>query len=104
MPTTLNTPCESDPDKWFSDEPADVEQAQAACAGCPLDLACREQGRSEEYGVWGGIYRHPDTTQQERLGRILIARRIRAEEGASARTIGRRMGVHHHQVSRWLAA
>jgi len=37
---------------WFS--AADVKAARAVCAGCPVQVACRDYGRSQAAGVWGG--------------------------------------------------
>jgi WhiB family transcriptional regulator, redox-sensing transcriptional regulator len=50
-------PCWSaDPDLWFAESPADVEQAKALCAPCPLREACLAGAleRREPWGVWGG--------------------------------------------------
>ena len=40
---------------WFS--AADVKAARAVCAGCPVQVACRDYGRSQAAGVWGGTVR-----------------------------------------------
>lgn len=53
----LLTPCQADTeDLWFSDRPADVEQAKALCAECPVQAACLDGAldRREPWGVWGG--------------------------------------------------
>ena len=53
----LRLPCRvSDPDLWFAESPADLEQAKALCAGCPLRQACLAAAleRAEPWGVWGG--------------------------------------------------
>lgn len=49
-------PCSSDPNLWFSEEPADLERAKALCAGCPVRRACLAAAleRAEPWGVWGG--------------------------------------------------
>lgn len=50
-------PCRShDADLWFAESPAEVEQAKALCAGCPLRQACLAGAleRREPWGVWGG--------------------------------------------------
>lgn len=41
---------------FFSDEPADIEQAKAICAGCPVRAPClaAAETRGEPCGVWGG--------------------------------------------------
>lgn len=50
-------PCwSSEPDLWFAESPADVEQAKALCRPCPLREACLAGAldRREPWGVWGG--------------------------------------------------
>ncbi len=55
-------PCRvQDPDLWFGETPAELEQAKAFCAGCPAMQACLTGaiGRREPWGVWGGeIFDH----------------------------------------------
>ncbi|HEX7352025.1 WhiB family transcriptional regulator [Brachybacterium sp.] len=43
-------------DLFFSERPADLEQAKTLCAGCPLIDECRQGAldRAEPWGVWGG--------------------------------------------------
>jgi WhiB family redox-sensing transcriptional regulator len=50
-------PChEGDPELWFADTPAGVEQAKALCLTCPLKVECLAGAldRAEPWGVWGG--------------------------------------------------
>ena len=50
-------PCQSNnPDLWFAESPADLEQAKALCADCPLRAQCLAgaTARQEPWGVWGG--------------------------------------------------
>ena len=49
-------PCNSDPDLWFAEHPADLEQAKAACNDCPIQRQCLSAAleRAEPWGVWGG--------------------------------------------------
>lgn len=51
-------PCReaADADLWFADTPAELEQAKAFCAGCPVRAACLAGAlrRGEPWGVWGG--------------------------------------------------
>ncbi len=50
-------PCRTrDPELWFSESPADLEQAKAYCLGCPLRATCLAGAleRREPWGVWGG--------------------------------------------------
>jgi WhiB family transcriptional regulator, redox-sensing transcriptional regulator len=55
-------PCRAhDPDLWFADSPAGLEQAKRLCAGCPIKAACLDSAlsRQEPWGVWGGeIFEH----------------------------------------------
>jgi WhiB family redox-sensing transcriptional regulator len=49
-------PCQRDPELWFSDSPAHLEEAKRLCAACPLRQACLAGAlaRAEPWGVWGG--------------------------------------------------
>lgn len=50
-------PCRTeDPDLWFSENPAELDQAKAFCADCPLRAQCLAGAldRHEPWGVWGG--------------------------------------------------
>ena len=50
-------PCrEYDPELWFAESTAQVEQAKALCQECPLRQGCLEGAiqREEPWGVWGG--------------------------------------------------
>jgi WhiB family redox-sensing transcriptional regulator len=52
-----DVPCRvQDPDLWFAEAPADLEQAKALCLDCPARLACLSGAieRREPWGVWGG--------------------------------------------------
>ena len=56
-------PCHShhDPDLWFAESPAELEQAKQLCTDCPIRLACLDSAlsRQEPWGVWGGeIFEH----------------------------------------------
>ncbi|MFN2479513.1 MAG: WhiB family transcriptional regulator [Pseudonocardiaceae bacterium] len=55
-------PCRAhDPDLWFAESPADLEQAKRLCSGCPIKAACLDSAlsRQEPWGVWGGeIFEH----------------------------------------------
>lgn len=50
------TPCHRDP-RFTSDHAADRAEAKALCATCPVVKLCREVGREERDGVYGGIDR-----------------------------------------------
>ncbi|MGY5763751.1 WhiB family transcriptional regulator [Brachybacterium sp. DNPG3] len=43
-------------DLFFSERPAELEQAKSLCSGCPLMDECRNGAldRAEPWGVWGG--------------------------------------------------
>ena len=50
-------PCRvNDPELWFAESPADVEQAKALCVDCPVRSMCLTGAleRREPWGVWGG--------------------------------------------------
>lgn len=50
-------PCRSnDPELWFAEHTAQVEQAKALCRACPLRDGCLAGAleREEPWGVWGG--------------------------------------------------
>lgn len=52
-----DVPCQSnDPELFFSEVPAEVEQAKSLCLECPLRAACLTGARErrEPWGVWGG--------------------------------------------------
>ena len=53
----LELPCRSgDADLWFAESPAELEQAKALCAPCPIRAECLAGAlrREEPWGVWGG--------------------------------------------------
>ena len=53
----LGLPChDSDPDLWFAESPAELEQAKALCRPCPVRALCLAGAlaRREPWGVWGG--------------------------------------------------
>jgi len=50
-------PCRTgDPELWFAEQTAQVEQAKALCRECPLRAGCLAGAieREEPWGVWGG--------------------------------------------------
>ena len=50
-------PCHvGDADLWFAENPAELEQAKALCADCPIRRECLDAAleREEPWGVWGG--------------------------------------------------
>ena len=56
-PGPVELPCrQADPELFFAESPADVEQAKALCRTCPLRQVCLDGAleRREPWGVWGG--------------------------------------------------
>ncbi len=55
-------PCRvEDPELWFAEAPAQLEEAKALCTDCPLRATCLAGAldRGEPWGVWGGeIFDH----------------------------------------------
>jgi WhiB family transcriptional regulator, redox-sensing transcriptional regulator len=56
VPAGVDLPCTQDPELFFAESPADVEQAKAMCRGCRARIACLNGAveRREPWGVWGG--------------------------------------------------
>ena len=53
----LDLPCRANnPDLWFADAPAELEQAKSLCTSCPVRTECLAAAlaRREPWGVWGG--------------------------------------------------
>lgn len=46
-------------DPWAGDTEADVAEAQAVCARCPVRAACAADAVGEEHLVWAGVLRSP---------------------------------------------
>jgi WhiB family transcriptional regulator, redox-sensing transcriptional regulator len=55
-PVRPTLPCRNDPDLWFAESPAQLEQAKTMCSDCPVRDACLAGAldRAEPWGVWGG--------------------------------------------------
>lgn len=79
LPATL-LPCHDAEaaDLFFSERPAELEQAKTLCAGCPLLQECRQGAldRAEPWGVWGGAIFEG--------GRIIAVKRGRGRPRKSA--------------------
>lgn len=56
VPSGLDLPCTGNPDLFFAEAPADLEQAKALCQGCRARVNCLQGAleRREHGGVWGG--------------------------------------------------
>ena len=57
-PVRPGLPCRAadDPDLWFAESPALLEQAKTLCQECPVRDSCLAGAldRAEPWGVWGG--------------------------------------------------
>ncbi|MET9485488.1 MULTISPECIES: WhiB family transcriptional regulator [unclassified Nocardia] len=54
---TMTLPCrDGNPDLWFAENPAQLEEAKVLCASCPIRQGCLSAAidRAEPWGVWGG--------------------------------------------------
>jgi transcriptional regulator of acetoin/glycerol metabolism len=67
---TAPTPCDGDPDFWFSEKPEEVTQAKEACGFCPVQSECGELGEDEEFGVWGG--QSPEDRRANKRFRVIM--------------------------------
>jgi WhiB family redox-sensing transcriptional regulator len=93
----LDLPCRSgdNPDLWFADTPADLEQAKRLCVDCPVRSECLAAAlaRQEPWGVWGGeIFERGVVIARERprgrprkedVAREAAERAARAQEAAA---------------------
>lgn len=52
----VDIPCRMEPDLFFAETPAEVEEAKAICGACPIREQCLADAleRREPWGVWGG--------------------------------------------------
>lgn len=57
----------ADPEVFFPVKGGTVDAAIAICQGCPVREPCKEAGRDELYGVWGGT--SVEDRRAERMGR-----------------------------------
>ncbi len=46
--------CQNDPEVFFSVQREELAEAAELCTGCPVFRLCREAGKFEAWGVWGG--------------------------------------------------
>lgn len=62
---TAPTPCQAQPEIFFSDKAEYAKAAAAGCSFCPFIVECRLEGlERREYGTWGGLSRN----QRSRMG------------------------------------
>lgn len=82
-----------DKDLWFSSVPSEREEAKRLCHTCPLALACRQLGKQQTHGVWGGldgsVERGPHRDLPERNARIIELR----SQGATFEAIASEVGM-----------
>lgn len=52
----VQSPCQTNPDLWFSDNKEDKLEAKLTCMSCPLKVDCKRTAidNREKFGVWGG--------------------------------------------------
>ncbi len=62
---------EHDPELWFAESPARLEQAKRLCRGCPVRRECLSGAleRGEQWGVWGGEIIHHGVLVAYKRGR-----------------------------------
>ena len=63
----LTAPCSVDPQLWDGRTQKDVHLASWECRRCAARDECREVGRFEKQGVWGGVLAKRITPSQETL-------------------------------------
>lgn len=103
----MKLPCVSNPDMWF--DPSKANLAAFYCRTCPAQQECAEAGKSEEYGVWGGVNaeaREEIQTaekQQQRADRLTTVRQLRSE-GFTVRAIAAQVGLSKSAVANLLNA
>ncbi|MFJ7590151.1 WhiB family transcriptional regulator [Streptomyces sp. NPDC097617] len=94
----MRIPCEANPEVWFSESTADVDQAKGACGFCPVRAECAELGENEEFGIWGG-QTPEDRIATKRLRLIILEEtinsriRIMQAEGESISAMARELGM-----------
>jgi hypothetical protein len=68
----VETPCQSNPNLFFSDADRGRQEAKKICGTCPVRARCFDQAREdgEKFGVWGGVdfskeeVKNPDKCQK----------------------------------------
>lgn len=53
--TKDDLPCVEHSTLFLSEDPLDQGHAATYCTECPVVRQCRELGKRESFGVWGGI-------------------------------------------------
>jgi DNA-binding NarL/FixJ family response regulator len=97
----------TEPDLWFSSKRSDKAEAEAACLSCPLMRDCREYGKSQEFGIWGGVEstvnEGPSASKLDAAARNLRVIAL-TSEGLTAPVIAERLGITERTVKRARAA
>ncbi|MEU8086375.1 WhiB family transcriptional regulator [Micromonospora sp. NPDC049101] len=80
----MTSACDTNPDRWMSDEPADIEAAKFGCEECPLSRfkACQAEGWKHEFGVFGGLSHH----DRKALNALRYATTVKALNNDADRT------------------
>lgn len=63
---TIKTPCQENPDLWFSNTLTDIRLAQDICSSCSLKDKCYQTAvdNNEEFGIWGGVLFSPQPKEE----------------------------------------
>lgn len=71
--------------QFTSDALEDVLDAMEWCSECPAAELCREAGRTERAGVWGGVPRDPDyEALAATVAELGVSRAVAAARAAGA--------------------
>lgn len=96
------------PDLWYSDRKREQRKAIELCGTCPFQLKCRELGKGEEFGIWGGVLAAPETAETSPHQLVIRQRRVLVEkytdQGLTAQTIADLLGTSERNVQRDQAA
>jgi WhiB family redox-sensing transcriptional regulator len=95
-----------DPDIFFSEDAAGIRQAKKICNTCPVRSECFKYGKSEEFGIFGGLTpaerrSYKIQEQPQRLPLIDLVAQKRFIEKASVSQVSRRYQVEPRTVQRW---
>ena len=94
----MSTPCQAEPDLWFSNNPDDIFEAKTACSTCPIVNACASMALKLQPsdGIWAGKVpdERPRTHGYRRVAvdEVARARRMRAA-GMTWREVAQQLDV-----------
>jgi len=101
------TPCQAEPEVWFSTNAADIAEAQQACRTCPALVMCDELADQMKPadGIWAGKTAEERDTNKTRPYQILTpghVRRARAlrSAGNTWREVARVLDVPVSAISK----